>query len=306
MKKTLVYVLLISVVLLSGCVGTGEKAGLATGIIIKEFSSDFVEYTSGEPVVVYLTLQNIGESDAKNVKVKLFQLNPAEWGSASFPEKELPILRRAVPVANIPGEEAIVEWELTAPHIKTSKEEFIASCGISYEYETNATATLRFVTNDYLRSLKSTEQEKIRKSSGLVKYTSSNAPIKVSFSTQDRPFVVYKPGDKFSFQIIITNVGQGNVFDKEADNGEMTARSRYKLRINKPDIAGEKVDIDCPTLGSATGGYYQVELRKGESKILSCTATVKDIVNIMDGNIFVNLKYGYYIDSSTTIKVIQV
>ena len=298
---------LVVVVFLSGCIGQSTPPeGTGIGVIIKDFSPDLVEYSSGEPVSLSLTVQNVGDADATEVKAELFSLNPAEWGGA-FSTMSIGTLNKAIPSQQVPGDEYTDEWSLTAPSPSVPTQSYPASVRVSYMYTTEAVASMRFVTSDYIKSLKASEQEAARSSSGLVSSQSSGAPIKVQFTAGTKPFIVYTNDasnpSQFQFQIIITNVGQGSLYDPQSDGGKITTNSRYKLRISAPDIVGDNVGITCNALESRS---YVVTLNKGESKTISCTVSASGINNILDGNVKATLTYGYYLDKSTTIKVLKI
>lgn len=286
--------LLVFVIFLSGCISQDSgPGGLSTGVIIKSFEPELEEVYPGEPVTLYITVHNVGDADAENTVAKLIVLNPEEWGSTSFPQIEIGTLNKAVPLENLPGDEWMAEWDLTAPSINTPQHTFTAGARVYYDYKTTATGEFEIVTYDYLKSLQPEEQDALKAKSALVSSTSSNAPIHVSFSTGNRPFIVYDDGQKFSFQIKITNVGQGNPIY----GGDM-----YYMQINKPDIKGN-VNIDCPSISGNL-----IKLMRGTSKTISCSIIVdnmEDINERLRGNVDVDLTYRYFVDAETTITVIK-
>jgi hypothetical protein len=106
MMKNLIVLGLLSLVLvvfLSGCLGmfgqvTGSSTGTSTGVVITEFASDLGGYSTGEPVTLSLTYQNVGDADATNVVAILFGLNPAEWNAGNaFPNSPVQTLNKAIP-----------------------------------------------------------------------------------------------------------------------------------------------------------------------------------------------------------------
>jgi hypothetical protein len=294
---------LVLVIFLAGCVGQSTgTGGTSNGVIIKSFSPDFSEVAPSEPVTLTLTVQNVGDADATNVVAELFTLNPAEWTGGSFSTLSIGTLVKAVPADKVPGGDWTGQWDLTAPTINVPTKSYTATARVKYEYQTTASATLRFITNDYLRSLQPSEQEKAKKNSGIVSQLSSNAPIKISFSASSRPFVLVSTtgSSAFAFQITLTNVGQGNPFSGSV-SGSVTSTNLYHVTISQPNIAGTNVQITCPSLASG----LDIKLPRGESKTISCTATVSGVNNVLEGGVDVTLTYNYLVDASTSVTITQ-
>jgi hypothetical protein len=251
----------------------------------------------------------MGDADATNVNAMLMGLNPAEWispSATSFPDKTIGTLMKAIPADNVPGDQFTDEWSYNAPLVSVPTAAYHPEIRVSYSYQTDAAATMRFVTNDYIKSLKTSEQDAARKNSGLISSQSSGAPIKVTFTAGTRPFIVYSSGSanpsQFSFQITMTNVGPGNLYDPGRDSGKISSTSTGWLTISRPDIVGSNVNINCPSLETSN---LAVKLTKGESKTVSCTVSASGINGILDGNINVTLKYNYYVDGSTSFSILK-
>jgi hypothetical protein len=294
---------LVLVIFLAGCVGQSKgTSGTSNGVIIKDFSPDFAEVAPGEPVVLSLTIQNVGDADATNTEADLFTLNPTEWGTLN--PLIIGTLTKAVPADKVPGGDYSGEWNFpVAPSINVPSKIYTATARVKYDYVTNASATVRFITNDYLRSLQPSEQDKARKASGLISQVSSNAPIKISFSASSRPFVVPPNGGSFSFQIILTNAGQGNPYNSEP----IGTSSLYKMDITTNNVISTNVNLNCPSLTTAGTSGYEVRLPKGESKTISCTISAGSatIDNVLEGSINVMVTYKYFVDADTKFTITQ-
>jgi hypothetical protein len=321
MRNFKLLILLISVVFLAGCIRQPTAITGANGVIIRSFSPDFAEVRSGERVTFTLTVENVGEADAKEVAAEIFGgIHPdAGWvfvnPTTSFQEKGE--LKRADPTINLPGEIYDFVWELESPSDLRVDTVYTADARVYFKYSTSTVGTLRFYTYDYLRSLTAEQAEELKKQAGVISVESSSAPVQVSLSVGARPLIVYGDADSFSLQLIISNVGSGSIFNEAY---RVTATSPITGEITLPLEELFKVDVEidsgltlsCPGINdgnSFTGkGNGTISLIRGKSKTLFCTIqnVNKDVIgNKKDYTITIDLGYGYYVDSSTSITVLK-
>ena len=311
--KKLVLTSLLLAVLLAGCIGQGGKQVIAgNGVIIKSFSPDFEEVRSGEAITLSAMVENVGEADATDVAIELFGLNLGgrEWNliSGDNPQK-LSVLRKADPSLNLPGESYEFSWNLRTPQNLKVDNTYTADMRVYYKYSTSSVSTLRFLTYDYLKSLPSEQFESVKGTSGVKQSQVSGAPITVSMTVGKRPLIVYEDGDTFSLQIIVSNVGSGNAFNSSAqypgypDGSTLSSDDLYYVDVN----IDTDLNVDCsPVLGSPKSG--SLRLTRGKSKTMFCTITIPskaEIGNVRDYSVSVDLNYGYFVDSSTSVNVLK-
>jgi len=305
--------LLLGVVFLSGCVGQPPSHEGGKGLAISSFAPDFAEIRSGERVTISAMIDNVGEYDATDVSAQLFGINigGTEW-AISGQTKQVQTaskIRRSDATLELPGESHQFDWSVTAPKDLRVDNTYTANLRVYYKYGTVSNTLMRLMTYDYLRSLPSEQFEEAKASTGVSQSTSSAGPLSVSFNVGNRPLVVYDNGDTFSVQMEIKNVDVGNAFDIGATYPGYPGTSTLSsddLHAVHVDIT-TSLDINCAnTLGAAKSG--KVKLTKGETKTLFCTVTIPskaDLGNTRDYTVTVTLTYGYYIDSSTAIKVLK-
>lgn len=200
--------LVVVAVFLAGCIqlpGVGP-AGIASGVVVKSFSVVSPEIYSGDDAYFSFTIENIGEADAKNVKVKLFGLG-TDW---TIPEKIISVgdLTRSSPAEKIPGGAAYDEFKATSPSGLKVDNTYTASIRVTYGYTTSASGKIKLYSKDYLNTLPIEESRKIRTTSGIESFVATKGPIQVSLAGLPRP-LEYAPGGKGSITLVIENVGQG-------------------------------------------------------------------------------------------------
>ncbi len=326
MQKYLLIVLLAAVVFLTGHIGqqpTGVAAG--NGVIIKSFSPDFTEVRSGEEISLLLSMDNVGEAEATGVSAQLFGLNfgANDWSktSGNLVTKLPTTLRGANPSANLPGDIFDVTWGAKAPLNLRVDNTYTADTRVHFIYKTTSVSTIRFVTNDYIKSLPTQQAEQVRKTAGVISSKVSGAPVQLTATVGARPLIVYQGGEVYTLSTVVSNVGSGNAFKDTAGYPGKTASydvvptadmlTTDNLHLVKVNITTD-ANINCKpgfesTLNpTAKSGY--VKLSRGKSKTISCSITAPapaDLGNTKDFTVNAELSYGYFVDSSTSIKVLK-
>lgn len=288
MKRALILFSLLFIVYLSGCIGqTSIGRGVATGVIIKSFEPDISEVFSGDSVVFTLTVENVGEEDATNVQAKLFGLG-TDWTWDSG-KKTIGDLLKSDPQNKIPGGTGDVNWDATSPSGLRVDNTYTVGARVYYTYRTTASGTIKVYSQDYLRA-KPEEAEKIMKSSGIASFSVTKAPISISLAGVARP-LIYRSGSQTStITILIDNIGQGTPYRQTETDMQITV-TKFKVS-----------DTDC--LSKITDSTPRLP-RTGQ-KSISCTFTLpSEVVEYTTIPIEVQLSYNYFIDSSTTIKVLK-
>lgn len=308
MRNSLLFALsIIGIVILSGCVLQTTTVTAGKGLAISSFAPDFSDIRSGEPIYLSAMITNVGEYDATGVSAQLFGINVGgtEWtlDTTTPATQTTPSLRRADPTMNLPGESHEFTWALSSPANLLVDNTYTANIRVYYKYGTETTALLKFLTYDYLKSLPSADFTKVQSTAGVSHISSSIAPVSVSLNVGNRPLVVYKNGDTFMVEIVVSNVDAGNPFAVGTTYPPVAQANLYKVDL---DITSD-LSLDCAnSLGSPTSGT--ITLTRGTSKAIFCTATITSVSglgNMRDYGVTVAATYGYYIDSATDIKVLR-
>lgn len=283
--------LLFIVVALSGCVGQSATGGGASaGVIIKSFGPDISEIFSYDDVVFSLSVENVGGADAENVQAKIFGLG-TDWeytkekqyvGGDGFLEKSQPDLK-------IPGGIGDIQWTVTSPPDLRVDNTYTAGVRLYYDYETISLATVKVYNSDYLRT-KPEEAESIMASSGVETFTVTDAPVTIELAGLARPLIYRSSGQKASVTALISNVGQGVVYQDDEKRPEVT-------------IDYIKVYGDSDACESDVDGV--VRLPRTGKKSVSCNFELESVDVYTTIPIEVKLSYKYFLDSTNSIKVLK-
>lgn len=292
MKRGLILLSLVILVFLAGCIGQPPEEvvrGIATGVVIKSFAPDIPEIFSEDSITFYLSVENIGEEDATNVSAKLFGLG-TDW-SWDATKKSLPDLSKSQPEYEIPGGMADYTWDATSPSGLKVDNEYSVGVRVYYSYKSTALGNIKVYSEDYLSTLPFEEAQNIRKASGLASFTVTEAPITVELAGAARPLIYRGGTQSASVMIQMSNIGQGYPYDTAEDDREITI---------------EEIKVANATCVSRTTG---VRLPRVGKKSVTCTFSIPPsgvtITEYTTIPIEVKLSYKYFIDGSTSIKVLQ-
>jgi len=282
-------VLLLVVVLLSGCTAAEKKRGVATGVIIKEFRAEGMsEVYSGDSVIFTLTVENIGGADADSVIAKIFGLG-TDW-KAEDPDtgqRDLGTLAKSEAEYDIPGGLVETTFQVKSPSGLAVDSTYEAGMRISYNYDTTAHGTLKIYDYDYLKSVPD-EAETIMKSSALDSFSVTKAPITVSLAGAARP-LIYRSGgtNKGYITVQLSNVGQGYSYSSTVGDRKVTITS---AKINNKDCEGHPTTVVIPREGSTS---------------FACKFDIPTVVQFQTIPIDIQLDYKYFVDDSAEIKVLK-
>jgi hypothetical protein len=293
MKKILPLLMLIGVVLASGCVGQTTTTTTGTnGLIISDFSPDASNLMAGDSVNLNLEVQNVGGAKASNIKFDLygvtFGTGNYDWaltGESSYtlPSPLMP------PEEGISGEMSTYVWTIKSPSGIKSDTTYPFDVRVEYNYSTDVTGTLTFVSKDYWNSLSKTEKEALASKAGISQLTQTGGPISITLyaGQRTRPFVVDTEQAQYIMRVTVNNIGSGE------------PRDVIKLL---PEEGSTGIMISCPDAAKTDG----VKLSRGKTASFSCTLTLSNpekIVNKQDFTIALGFSYGWRVDSSTEITV---
>ena len=294
-RHSIALLALLSVVLLSGCIGqTGAVPGTAAGVIIKNFGPDISEVFSCDAVTFSISVENVGGADAKNVEARIFGLG-TQWSGDNWDE----VADRKITVAeflekNLPeygqGGWGDGTWDLLAPCGLSVDNEYSAGVRLTYEYGTSAMGNIRLYDNDYLKS-NPEEAESIMKASGLESFSATGGPLKISLAGVARPLVYRDHPDALnqaSVTFLIENVGQGKPYtDTDETNMQFTVVSATVNEI-------EDCEFD-----------NVIRLPRTGQKSLTCLFDMPDPDTYTTIPVEIEIEYNYFVDSSSSVRVLK-
>lgn len=294
MKRYALFLFLIVFVFLSGCTLLGQQqpsggtqTGQAIGVIIKSFKPDVSEIFSGDSITFTVTVENVGEEDATNVKAKLIGLG-TDWSGdiVDDPIKDIGDLPKKVEGSL--GSSGDAQWDVVSPSNLKVDNTYTAGVIVYYGYKSTALGSLKIISQEYIRT-KPEEANKIYQSSGMEKFTATRAPIQISLAGVARPFIYRGSGQEASVSIQLTNIGQGYPYlDKQGDR---------KIRVEKITINNEEcLNQDFP---------QDVTIPVGSYKTITCKFSVPEVSEYTTIPLEVELSYNYYVESSASIKVLK-
>jgi hypothetical protein len=303
MKKILPLLMLIGIVLFSGCVGQTTTTTTGTnGLIISDFSFSPTSILPGETTELYLDAQNVGGETAYLKKVTVFGVdsisgaaNALQWGlptgenfiedKTSNPDDLIP----PDPSTGFEGDFSDFTWHPQAPTGVKAETNYDFEVRVEYGYSTTYTGFIRLMEDSYLNTLPRDQRENLQKVGGVVNPSVTGGPLTVA-AASGRHFVI-RSGDVGGDRTIkfkVTNVGSGSPY------GNSISTDLYKI-----SVTGTNLNCDL-----------SMTLSRGKTGIISCTfnspaATDPSIAgkNKIDKAFSIKLDYNYFVDSTATITV---
>jgi len=125
----------------------------------------------------------------------------------------------------------------------------------------------------------------------LASFTVTDAPIRVELAGVARP-IIYRGGTQSaSVMIQMSNLGQGYAYDTAEDDREITIE---EIKVANATCVSRTTDVKLPRIGK---------------KSVTCSFTIPPsgvtITEYTTIPIEVKLSYNYFIDGSSSIKVLQ-
>ncbi|MBI2542802.1 MAG: hypothetical protein HYW24_01310 [Candidatus Aenigmarchaeota archaeon] len=291
--KELLFLGVISIIFLAGCVGPPETPS-GNGVIIKSFAPDLTEVEGNSPMTFLITVQNVGEKKATQVGAVLFGLSQ-EWkkadGTTPF-NTETTGPWDLAPVdtsSGFSGEEAVGSFDVKTPPGKSSDITYDATVRVVYVYSTVSDSLARFVTSDYLRV--NSEAQK-----GIMTSKSTSGPLLVTVKAQAP--IISAGSTQARVQFEIQNIAGGRVFKNATVASDLDIIKTVK--VSAPGIR------TCRGV-NAQGGVVTItdtiRLAGGKSSIITCDFDVSGIINFQDIPITLELGYNYFVESATQVTV---
>lgn len=286
MKINLIAILLIVAVALSGCTnifgGTTPTGGIVgpgtNGVVITNFFSDIPTIEAGTPVVLTLTIQNKGERTASNIKAEVFGLTDWTKTSGDNPTT-FADLAGSDPSRGFEGEANSAQWEYSKSQAAAVDVDYAAVARVSYNYSTVSSSLVKVASSEYLRSIGGNPSQ-----FGLVSSQTTGGPLTVTVK-MGTPIIT--AGSKPKVQFEITNTGGGRVY-----NGQTSASNLDKI-----------TSFTASPQLSCSGAIPKLVDNKA---MITCTLNVDVGSNqFVQVPVELTLKYNYFVDQSTTVKVLR-
>ncbi len=291
------YLLLILLVIVSGCISPFGTAGGSGGVSINSMSFSPSNIKSNQLTKLSLSVQNTGDYNIEEDEgyVYIFGL-PGEWQISD--KSDITSYTQQFSLSGVqnrggkifPGEKKDFQWVLRAPQNLPKDEIFSynAQARVCYPYKTKVWGTLEVISEDaWLQNPPKERQIVTQQTKG---------PIQMAFISS-QPLI---SSDSVKIKVRITNTGGGvvttnpcSVFQTGAsDDGEISERIEG---LNKITLENSDCTLDDPDL----------YLQKGQSKetSITCAAPSLDNAPTSTGNFIMELSYSYYADKSASISV---
>ncbi len=301
MKRLLPVVL---VLLVSGCVQTGGETKITgAGLAVVDFSSSVEDVEGmGKTVRISMEVENQGGYTTGDVLACLIGSNFPGKISEQMWSSESPVcqsakreLYAADPETGAPGGTARFRWILKSPWIPYPQErtdEFVGR--IFYRYKSQATAKVWVYSEEELRAAK----QRGETFSETLETVATPGPVEISLSAKQP---IRADDGYFTLTVTLTNSGGGTVFDSK--NFDFSSETPPK--VSELNVINLRFDYPESSLQDE-GCDDVVELRRGETRTISCGFTIKNPETITLKTSFpitVTADYGYYTDSRLEITV---
>jgi hypothetical protein len=298
MKKLPFLFLILAIVVLSGCVTGPTAPGAGAGITILSFQAIPTQVASGDNVQLALQIQNQGSSMAKDVKVRLFGIDPSEW-EVGFTRLEQDIGDMLGAREGVPGETKTIYWTIQAPSLPVGISQLYEPIvRIYYRYTTTAVQQISIVSESEFKDLYATGQTLPIKSTvytqGPLTLSVTNKPVYASENWQRKWFPI---------SVKITNTGNGVLRAEPGwgwapSIGGATLEYPVKVKIEMPpglELRGDCADYEW--------GKW-VSLFQNKEYEISCDVYITRTPEVReDKTIKITLEYDYYISTKTQITV---
>lgn len=311
--------------LISGCVLPGgepfeSETPVGTGVVIEHFGPDFPEVYSGEEVRFTLRVKNTGSVKAESGFAELLGLDQI-WGHPPdapynreaqelFPDEvrcryntpadgKITLLPED-PGSGITGGVETCTWRYIAPKVLTGlSTSYKAKARFFYSYTSSTIRTVTLVSREELKTLQNQGR-------GLPSetYSKTKSPVSLDIETSS-PIRTYANQVEFPIVITVKNVGGGTVCHSieqcKKANWLPGQNWWYKLDLEIHTPPGMNLG-DCKT--PAEGGE-PVMLIGDTPQSLSCkiTADTSQQIGIVQKNIELRAKYGYFIGKTADVLV---
>ena len=299
-KKAVILVFLAITFVLSGCIFGGEsdeEKGTDlpenTGLMLSNFTSDFSELKTGQTTNLKLSMKNIGDKKAKNIKAKLYNV---PFGDCSTCWN---LLYSSPPCGNMGNQwscpedlpssgssltqgETTVQWQVKTPDLDRGTSipyEFYSR--VYYHYKTSGTSQFTIMTGEEYQASESPSRS-------FPKVENSKGPLDISIKSKE-PSVIYKGQEEVNFCVEVENKGEGTPYSNDAPTNQ----------IESKDVGLVDLKIEFGDLGTKTK-----QVRLISDKGMYCTNFDTGSIPIRKTpTVTITADYGYYKDASINLDV---
>lgn len=316
-RKMLPLVFVMLAVFVAGCVGGGQTGAITTGgtgLKILSFSPDQESVFGDKTAKLTLLIENQGEFPIKDSEsliyltgsnVNLYSSSASStttWINATPTDIAIKKIGKDMKAADmvrqIPADQKELRWTVKAPALargQTKTDTFTAR--VYYNYTTRAYSTVWVYSE--------TEAAAIRAAKGTFEEPFSNStkgPIKVEISYAPSSPTVSASDNTFTMYIKLTNIGGGVAFDgTKIDYTKDTPQDAIKL--GEDDLNKVNIKIIAPN-GMTITGCDGLQDMTGAVTQIPCDVTITALPATKQGfSPIVDVKYGYYVDATTSITV---
>lgn len=298
MKKIAFIALALAlVILVSGCVGTQGRTVTSLpndGLIIKEFSSDASRYANDEQIPLYIEIENVGGTTARNVNV---EVRGASWSTFSQAVGTMapPDLTVQPPT---PGDFEVITPSLNA---FTALPEGVEApvtlwARVTYDYSSNGIATVNVINKAEYRRMVQMGSE-IPK--GIQVYN-SKGPVHLDIDERGVDPVITDTTtagvkQEVPIRIYINNVGSGAPISND-NVGEMT------LSLSLQGLGA--TFKECMGQSYSSGTQLTITLRRGEKYVIPCKAEVDTPLLSGTFSVLFRSDYKYFVEQPLTVTLV--
>ncbi len=317
MKKTVILISL--VILVAGCIGGQQPARVDqnNGLVINSFVATPSQLFSDDAggVLFELEAENVGGTDAKNVKIDILGVE-GQWRDSqgnvltSSLTKDVGTMRAPVPERNIPGKVIDETFNIRPPELRQGISPLVGlDARVTYDYSTSGYIDVVLISDQQFQQLRITKQPlptpvTVVNSAGPIHMTVSPryaAPVVVDTSLSD-------PQTQ-TIRIELTNVGSG--FPITEEDQTIGAGGRIIGTIDLLGPNGVQFS-DCLNEGGGTSidlNNVDLRIRETNSVPISCTISIDPNVlsqaKPMDHvKLIFDLQYTYFVSASQKVQVI--
>ena len=302
--------MILAVLLGSGCTFFGGNTIAGQGVIIENFVSNPRDSIyAGERFEIQAKIRNIGTSDAKNVYMKLYNIETifggnkidiscTERGDLCSPET---IMFAPDKESGTEGETKACIWDCIAPPNiqKGISVAFNPSVRVYYMYSTSTIKAVNIASQEELIALEARGE-----SLPLEDVSTTSGPVSIEIVVNG-PIRYWSGEGKINFpiNIKIQNIGGGVACNPEQQGCQKTDNwNKAKLFFKTYD---RSVNLICGS-GALEGDL--IELWKGQTTTLTCEIEMPvplgSAPKYIQKNLIFKMDYDYFVDASTAVNVI--
>ncbi len=303
-SRIAVTFLILPLLFLSGCVQFQQETKIqGSGVVITDFSSsrDYVEGMD-RAVSIYLEVENQGSyATDKTLACLLGSFGNTDESMWSLESEQCQKITRTLeaydPVTEAPGGTKRFRWSLKSPWVPYPQDIPYTFTGRVYYLYHSRTTTQVIV---YSESEIEVARQKGETLSSIGVTDKIISPVDITISA---PSLLRAEDGYFTLRIVVSNVGGGVVFNSDKINWDSTTPPSLSVE----DLNTVKLQIAYPTTDLQLDSCEnEIELKKGETRTISCDFTIKNpgtITTKKSYPITIEATYGYYVDKDLSITV---